>query len=302
MKIAFLEPHLGCVGGIRRIIETSNWLVKFGHDVKIFTPKGRPCNWLSCNAPIIGLDCLQAHVFDFAVFNLAENFKWCLSAKADKRVFWVLAPEAEYKNPVIPLNALNQKFLLLANSNYTTQYIKKHVDVPYEIPIINGGINPNHFKYAALTHAHHVLYTGSPRPWKGKKLIEEALSGTGLKLRVLEGNVENQHKMYAVYGGADVFVSANLAEGFSMTQLEAMACGTPVVTTDDGGSRDYIINGTNAVVVKREIKAIRDAVINLLHDKVMLRNLRTSGLKTVQNQKFTWEYSARTFEKALLSF
>ena len=38
---------------------------------------------------------------------------------------------------------------------------------------------------------------------------------------------------------ADVYVSSTLHEGFGLTFLEAMACGLPIVTFDNGGHTDF---------------------------------------------------------------
>lgn len=99
-------------------MEVSNRLVAFGHDVSIFTPDGNPCTWIPGLAAVRTLESIGEFRFDACVFNLAAQYPLALKAKATKRIFWVLAPEAEYKKPKVPVAALRQEFQFLANSTY----------------------------------------------------------------------------------------------------------------------------------------------------------------------------------------
>ena len=51
------------------------------------------------------------------------------------------------------------------------------------------------------------------------------------------------------YDAARVFAVGSWFEGFCQPGLEALACGTPLVTTDNGGCREYAIDGETALVV-----------------------------------------------------
>ena len=53
----------------------------------------------------------------------------------------------------------------------------------------------------------------------------------------------------SLYQAADVFVLPTLQENFGLVLTEALACGTPLVTTDNGGCRDYAIDQETALVV-----------------------------------------------------
>jgi glycosyltransferase involved in cell wall biosynthesis len=301
MRIGFIEPHMFCVGGIRRIVEVSNRLLKLGHDVKIFTPKGRPCTWLPNAVPISKLEKMKRYKFDVVIFNLAEQYKHALEAKAKKKVFWVLAPEAMYKPPTIPVVALQQNFHLIANSRFTVNYIKRYRKVKYDIPIIPGGINPDHFKYdPEIPKTHHVLYYGSKRPWKGAAIIENALMHLPkIRAMKMEGKGTPQHKMYKLYGSCTCYVSAGQVEGFGFPILEALACGTPVVCTDEGGNRDFIRSGHNAIVVPRSPIGIQQGILRILGDKDLRRRLRKAGLQTARHPKFNWDNVTRQFENTL---
>lgn len=304
MRIAFIEPHLLCVGGIRRIVEISNRMLKKGHEVELLTPKGKPCTWMPSQAPTFDMSRLKTETYDVTLFNLAEQYRLCLRSKAKLKVFWVLAAEAEYKNPAVPLAGLQQPGLTyFANSRYVEQYIKKHTRTKQDIPIIPGGINTEHFRHdPTVPKDFDVLYYGSPRPWKGTHLVEGALLGKSVKLLKMHGLNTPQEKMWHLYNRSTLFVSACQVEGFNFPILEAMSCGCPVVCTDDGGSRDFVRNNHNAVVVPRSPQGIWKGVAKLLADKSLRRALKAHGLKTAQHPKFKWQNVVDRFEQSLTKF
>jgi L-malate glycosyltransferase len=303
MKIGFIEPGLHVCGGIRRIIEVSNQLCDLGHAVTLFTPHGDRCAWLPQKSNSKRLNILPDEALDIVIFNLAEQYKHALVASATKKLFWVLAPEAYYKNPIIPVRALNQNFYLVANSTFTKQYIQKHVTkkLDYEIPIIPGGINPDHFRHdRTIPTQYHAMYYGSKRPWKGTPIIEAALRATKYsKFLKMEGLNTPQNQLYKLYNSSASYISAGQVEGFNFPILEAMACGCPVICTDDGGNRDFVKDGKNALVVRRTPQAISNALNKLLINKQLQKKLRIEGLTTAKNQQYTWKNIVERFEKML---
>lgn len=296
MKICFIEPHLQVCGGIRRILEVSNRMRKFGHDVHIFTPRGLTPSWFDNKVPVHKLSKILDYHFDVAVFNLAEQFPICKATLAQKKIFWVLAPEAMYKRPDTPVQALNQGFYLMANSNFTKNYISKYIRTHYDVPIIPGGINPEHFKYDKnIRKVFHVLYYGSKRPWKGGNIIKQAFNHHPLKVQKMEGLGTKQEDMYKLYNSSIVYTSACQAEGFSMPPLEAMACGTVVVCTNEGGNLDYIKNGYNCILVNRDPISIFKGTMKVLQDHNLRETLRQNGLATAKQSKFDWDKITKLF-------
>jgi glycosyltransferase involved in cell wall biosynthesis len=302
LKIGFIEPGLHVCGGIRRIIETSNRLVQFGHSVTILTPQALRCTWLPHKANIAGLGALSSRKFDIIIFNLAEQFREALAANATKKVFWVLAPEALYKPPQIPIAALAPNFYFIANSKFTVQYIKTyaHKRIKQDIPIVPGGINPDHFRYdPKQKRAYHAMYYGSKRQWKGTGIIETALRSLQFTSFKMEGLNTPQDQLYKLYNAASSYISAGQVEGFNFPILEAMACGCPVICTDDGGSRDFVRDEVNALVVRRNYNDIRNAMVKLIAHKDLQEKLRKAGLETAAEKRFDWDNATRRFESIL---
>lgn len=74
------------------------------------------------------------------------------------------------------------------------------------------------------------------------------------------GRTENIQELASLYSTADVFVNPTWQDNFPTTNLEALACGTPVITYRTGGSPEAVSAETGFVVDKGDIYGIRDAI------------------------------------------
>ena len=77
---------------------------------------------------------------------------------------------------------------------------------------------------------------------------------------------ENIEELVAFYNAADVFVNPTLVDNFPTTNLEALACGTPVVTFDTGGSPEAIDDKTGFVVDKRDVGQLNKAILQITNN------------------------------------
>ena len=101
-----------------------------------------------------------------------------------------------------------------------------------------------------------------------------------------------------LYSSADAFLYTSYAEGFGLPPLEAMACGTPVVMSDNKGSRDYAISNFNTLVSQPgDVNSLANNLLKVLQDGKLRERLIENGLETAK--KFTWTSTVDNFEKAL---
>ncbi len=104
-----------------------------------------------------------------------------------------------------------------------------------------------------------------------------------------------------LYSSADVFVFASWYEGFGLPPLEAMACGTPVVTTNCLGVKEYAIDQYNALLTPiRNPVALSNAMEKILTDENRANELRKNGLETANQH--SWEKVVDRVEIAFKSF
>lgn len=92
-----------------------------------------------------------------------------------------------------------------------------------------------------------------------------------------------------LYGGAEVFVFPSLFEGFGLPLLEAMACGTPAVVSDNYSFPEV---GGDAVlyVPPRSAEGFASAIQQLLERPMLRQAMAEKGLERVKS--FTWENTA----------
>jgi len=105
-----------------------------------------------------------------------------------------------------------------------------------------------------------------------------------------------------LYSGAKFFVFPSLHESFGLPILEAMASGTPVITSNVFSLRE--LGDRVALLVNPDnINEIAEAIYILSTDNILRKRLRSKGLKKSRN--FTWEATAkkhlRVYKEALMS-
>lgn len=73
----------------------------------------------------------------------------------------------------------------------------------------------------------------------------------------------NQQELVQWYNNAYAFINPTLEDNFPTTNLEALACGTPVVTFNTGGSPESITANSGIIVEKGNIQALKEAILSL---------------------------------------
>jgi glycosyltransferase involved in cell wall biosynthesis len=94
----------------------------------------------------------------------------------------------------------------------------------------------------------------------------------------------------ALMNGALAFVYPSLYEGFGLPPLEAMACGTPVITSNRS-SLPEVVGAAALLVDPGDTGELADAMARIVDDEPLREDLRERGLK--QAQSFSWDETAR---------
>lgn len=160
----------------------------------------------------------------------------------------------------------------------------------------------------------YVLSVGSLEPRKNLKVLFAAWASwenrpRGLKLLVaggqgkvfssigfdtvpedviLLGRVDDKH-LPALYACAEVFVYPSLYEGFGLPPLEAMSCGTPVITSNVA-SLPEVVGNAALTIAPHDTTSLRHALEQIVRDPQLAGDLRQQGLTRAQG--FTWESTA----------
>jgi glycosyltransferase involved in cell wall biosynthesis len=97
-------------------------------------------------------------------------------------------------------------------------------------------------------------------------------------------------ELLVLYNQAMALIHPSLYEGFGLTPLEAMACGTPVITTNAASLPEVVGDAAIRVETKNEAP-VREAVIRMQQDAGLRESLRQKGLERVK--LFSWKETGR---------
>lgn len=129
--------------------------------------------------------------------------------------------------------------------------------------------------------------------WKFGPILERMrMSARSARIRYLE--YVDDEALPALYAAADLFMLTSFYEGFGLPPLEAMACGTPVISST-GGALDEIVGPAAVTVPGFDRAAWVDAVDGVLRSPSRRAGLVEAGLRHAA--AFSWRETARqTFD------
>lgn len=132
----------------------------------------------------------------------------------------------------------------------------------------------------------HTLVIVGPRAWQSEQVVAAA---QGLDDAVVFTGYVPTSDLVLLYNAAEVFVYPSLYEGFGLPVLEAMACGTPVITSNVSALPE--IAGDAALLVNPyATQDIAAALVRVVSDEAYRAELRARGL--ARAREFSWERTA----------
>jgi glycosyltransferase involved in cell wall biosynthesis len=188
--------------------------------------------------------------------------------------------------------------------------IQKKYNLPYRFILYLGNIEPRKNigslidAYCELRHGnlkfekYKLVLAGDISPLC-REIVEKANKSAYRKDIYFAGYVDEKDKPY-IFNLASLFVYPSHFEGFGLPALEAMACGTPVITSNRS-SLPEVAEKAAITVDSNRPDEISTAMKTVLEDKKIRDLYRERGLR--QAKKFSWEKCARKtldlFEKIL---
>lgn len=110
---------------------------------------------------------------------------------------------------------------------------------------------------ARLPKDHQIVLVG------GNDQLDRQLPANVISIH----RTQDQRELAEIYTAADVFVNPTREDNFPTVNIEALACGTPVVTFDTGGSPECIDNTCGMTVPCDDVDALQQAIIHVVEDK-----------------------------------
>jgi len=219
-------------------------------------------------------------------FDYANCYKWethcqkCPERKSYPKSIFIDNSYSNFEKKKKLFTGLD-KLTLVAPSEWLAKLVKRSFLKEYTVKVINNGIDlsvfkpvPNNFR-KSYNLENKFIILGVANKWEKRKgfeyfielskLIEsdETIVMVGLsknQLKQLPKNVigitrtNNVQELAEIYTTADVFFNPTLEEVMGLTNVEAQACGTPVITFNTGGSIETIDNSTGFIVEKGDLE------------------------------------------------
>jgi len=182
----------------------------------------------------------------------------------------------------------NKNLTIVPCSDWMAGFVKQSFLKDKRIEVIKNGVDLKVFKPAVNDNANHnfgILAVSSvwnedkglSDIYKLREMLPENywITIVGLTRKQVEAlpsgivgieRTQNVQELVKLYSDANILINPTYADTFPTVNLEALACGTPVVTYKTGGSPEAIDDKTGIVVEQGDIEAMADAIKAICED------------------------------------
>ncbi|MBN1331473.1 glycosyltransferase family 4 protein [Candidatus Dojkabacteria bacterium] len=321
-SIAYVMGFMGICGGNKIIYEHANRLAKQGLSVYLLhLNDGKDRGWFKINPKVKILPFKNSREWidkiDIIIATFNETF-WDIIDLPDtiKKAYFVQSDERRFYEKGSLGEYLSNATYTFKNVYYYTEavWMQEWLKAEFEIdaPIFKNRINKEQFfpdpDLELKSDKVVVLVEGNATtPKKGVQDAAKALEDIDCEKWLLTNTAENelpdytkifnktfclpqQEKIRKIYSSADLLVKPSYFEGSPLPHMEAMCCGTAVLTTDCTGVSEYCRHLKNSYIVKLgDTKQMREAIKLLIQDPELRKNLARGGLKTAEEFLYDWD-------------
>jgi glycosyltransferase involved in cell wall biosynthesis len=135
----------------------------------------------------------------------------------------------------------------------------------------------------------HKLVLAGAAKWRFAEIMQ-SVDDFGLQEDVIFPGYIAEEDLPALYGGSDVFLFPSFYEGFGLPVVEAMACGTPAITSNVS-SLPEVAGEACLLVDPYDVDSLTDATYRVLTDSHLRQELQERG--SARAAQFTWNRTAR---------
>jgi glycosyltransferase involved in cell wall biosynthesis len=237
--------------------------------------------------------------------SFAAWYKWLLPALARSAQHLIAVSEFTRSRVIdafglkpekvsVVLNGIGSEFT--PRTNEEIERVKSHLELPAKPYVLYvGSLEPRKNLPRLLT-----AWTLVQRKCQDMQLVIAGLNKGGSKVFsavpidkipsgvFFTGFVEDAD-LPALYSGATIFVYPSLYEGFGLPPAEAMACGTPVITSK-GTSLSEVVGSAALLVDPKSAESIADAILRVAASESLSAEMRRTGL--ARARQFNWDDAA----------
>lgn len=178
-------------------------------------------------------------------------------------------------------NTILSQLTLVPVSKWLSDLLTKSYLCNCRIRKIHNGIDLKLFKPQSDDNKEKFVILGVASVWDQRKGLADFIKLSNIlsdrykiiliglsekQIKSLPPNIqgirrtENINQLVELYSMADVFINPTWEDNFPTTNIEAMACGTPVITYRTGGSPEAIDSNTGIVVEQGDVQGLKKAI------------------------------------------
>lgn len=188
---------------------------------------------------------------------------------------------------------------IVTPTNWLFNYVKESFLKDYDVRVINNGIDLNKFKpiESKFRKENNIenkkIVLGVGYNWTPRKGLNDFIElskrlddnyqivivGTNEQIdEILPKKIISIHRTYnqdeliSLYSCADVFVNPTREDNLPTVNIEALACGTPVITYNTGGSPEIIDEKCGSIIEKGNIDKLEEEIIRVCETKPYKQN------------------------------
>lgn len=139
-------------------------------------------------------------------------------------------------------------------------------------------------------YPHKLLIAGASLP--GTSPFRKVIDELNLQREVFVLDYVTHEEMFLVYNAASLFIYPSSYEGFGMPVLEAMACGTPLITLDNTAFPEFA-GGIAHLLPDAEVSTLKEGMAAVLDDEAWQKQMREDGPKRAAD--YDWHILTRRY-------
>lgn len=322
MNISFWLPHVKTSGGVRVILTYADLLAKRGHAVSVVievpsiihriagSTLRRGVSWF----PHLSARIIRVASWDEApVSDVTIADSWQVARALEKstrtgsKLHFIQHDERLYHgDPEKVARVYSNPIPKIAVSTWLQEVLER--DLGQKSELLLNSVDRSLFYPVPRSHEStmRILLLHHEYPWKGTAEgvhIVERLREKHPQIRLIMFGTRSsaisfrydeyyynlpQSRLRELYSSSDVYLSSSWDEGSGLPSLEAMACGTAVVTYNNGGSRDYAVDGKTAFVAPhRNENVLFECLRQCVEDLDLRKRIARGGHEKVLSMP-TW--------------
>lgn len=252
-----------------------------------------------------------------AYFDYLQCNKWKNDCKKCKNLYeypksYIDNSKREYINKRKAFTSV-KNMIIITPSKWLCENVKNSFLNKYPVKVINNGIDLTKFKYIENDYKDRFnlsdkkVILGVASDWNDRKGLKTFIKLSDMlddKYRIVLVGVSDEQKeqisqkiikikrtdgieeLAKLYSMADVFVNPTLEDNFPTTNLEALACGVPVITYKTGGSPEAIDDECGDIVEKDNILELIKSIEKVINKKIKKEICINKSKKFNKNDKF----------------